>query len=124
MKAHEVERSIFIRIVDDNVPEPDQMFFVTLCDEKYKKRLPGIDTRSEITILDNDRAGVLRFSQDVFVVRPDDKKATIRIKRSDGADGIAVCSISTRTNHVALDGREVMQPNQEFIPIQDKLITF
>jgi hypothetical protein len=117
MKAHEVERDIFIRIVNDNEPEPDQSFFVTICDEKHRERLPGIDTRSEITILDNDRAGVLRFSQDVFVVRPDDKKATIRIKRSDGADGIAVCSISTRTNHVALDGREVMQPNQEFVPI-------
>lgn len=60
---------------------------------------------SEVTILDNDRAGVLRFSQDVFVVRPDEKKATIKVKRFDGADGVAVCMLSTRINHPALDGR-------------------
>lgn len=73
-----------------------------------------------MTILDNDRAGVLKFTEEVFIVRPDQKKAKVTIKRFDGADGIATCSVSTRiANHICLEGFEALQPGVEFEPIED-----
>jgi hypothetical protein len=61
MKGHENEREIYIRIIEDNVPEPDQTFTVHLCEEKTRRTLKGSDTTCEVTILDNDNAGVLKF---------------------------------------------------------------
>jgi len=44
MKAHEHEREIFVKVVDDAQQEPDQSFCVTLCHEDSLARLPGCDT--------------------------------------------------------------------------------
>jgi hypothetical protein len=125
MKGHENEREIYIRIIEDNVPEPDQTFTVHLCEEKTRRTLKGSDTTCEVTILDNDNAGVLKFKQDIFVVRPDEKSTTITVQRHNGADGIAVCKVSTRVNnHPQLEGEEILQAGVEFEPFEDKIIQF
>lgn len=48
-----------IEVVDDDGWEPDEDFFVELYDVKTSKRLEGDNTRTKITILDDDKPGVL-----------------------------------------------------------------
>jgi len=52
---------IKIKIKDDEEWEPDKDFFVEIYDLQTKLRLPGQDTRSKVTIIDDDRPGVLAF---------------------------------------------------------------
>ena len=58
-KVAEVQITIF----DDEQWEPDEDFYVELYDPETKERLPGADTRTTVTILDDDKPGVLAFMQ-------------------------------------------------------------
>jgi hypothetical protein len=61
MKALELEREIYIKIKDDPAEEPDEIFKVQLLDEITKEKLPGIDSETSVTILDNDKVGTFGF---------------------------------------------------------------
>lgn len=65
MKAHEHERELYIKIVDDDILEPDEQFHVCLLDEKNRTRMQGWDTCTTITILDDARPGVIGFEDTV-----------------------------------------------------------
>eukprot|EP00351_Strombidinopsis_sp_SopsisLIS2011_P003746 CAMPEP_0116877698 /NCGR_PEP_ID=MMETSP0463-20121206/9445_1 /TAXON_ID=181622 /ORGANISM="Strombidinopsis sp, Strain SopsisLIS2011" /LENGTH=182 /DNA_ID=CAMNT_0004525173 /DNA_START=1072 /DNA_END=1620 /DNA_ORIENTATION=- len=62
-KATEKERTIKIGLVDSHDWEPDEDFFVDLCDEQTKKRLDGDNTCCKVTILDDDNPGQLVFEK-------------------------------------------------------------
>lgn len=61
MKTRELERTIDINIVDNNEWEPDMDFWVELYDLDTLKRLSGDDTKTVITILDEDFPGTIGF---------------------------------------------------------------
>jgi hypothetical protein len=67
MKKRETELKIHIPIVDDEEWEPDLDFFVELYDPNVlntkgqTQRLLGDDTRTKITILDEDFPGTIGF---------------------------------------------------------------
>lgn len=52
-----------VKILDDDAWEPDEDFYVELYDEGTKNRLVGEDTRTRVTILDDDKPGVLVFEE-------------------------------------------------------------
>lgn len=62
-RATEKERTIKIGLVDSHDWEPDEDFFVELCDETTKQRLDGDNTECKITILDDDNPGQLVFEK-------------------------------------------------------------
>ena len=94
MKSHEVEREINIKVIDDAGAEPDQGFFVQLLHEDGRV-MAGFDSKTTVTILDNDRAGTIKFKEEVFNILPDKRQASITLKRYDGADGVVSVNVST-----------------------------
>lgn len=54
---------VSIDIIDDDDWEPDENFYVELYDTKSGQRLPGEDTRTTITIIDDDKPGNLSFAK-------------------------------------------------------------
>jgi len=56
-------RSVQIRIHDDDIWEPDKDFYVELYDpnEETKPRLEGDDTKTIVTIIDEDNPGIIGF---------------------------------------------------------------
>jgi len=62
-KSGQTEAEIQVKIIDDDVWEPDEDFFVELYDKTTGIRLLGDDTRTRITILDDDKPGMLVFAE-------------------------------------------------------------
>ena len=50
-------------IIDDDGWEPDEDFYVELYDARTGNRLIGEDTRTRVTILDDDKPGTLVFEE-------------------------------------------------------------
>jgi solute carrier family 8 (sodium/calcium exchanger) len=82
-----------VKIIDDEGWEPDEDFFVHLYDinDDKKAQLYGDNTKTKVTILDDDKPGILQFKETNIKVKRSDKKAIIRIERVDGSDGLAEC---------------------------------
>lgn len=89
----EETKKISIEIINDEGWEPDEDFFVELYDISTKERLTGDNTRCKITILDDDKPGILQFRKTDIKVKRSQKKAVIYIDRVDGSDGIAECQV-------------------------------
>lgn len=87
-KTKKREAEVSIKIIDDENWEPDEDFFVELYDVNTRKKLVGEDTRTRITIMDDDRPGMLSFKEKKQVRHPaDQSECRITISRTHGADG-------------------------------------
>lgn len=64
-------------IIDDEGWEPDEDFFIYLyaIDDEEKRQLYGDNTKTKVTILDDDKPGVLQFKDSIVRVKKSDKKA-------------------------------------------------
>ena len=60
----DVEKAITIQIFDDDVWEPDEDFFIQLCDPVSGAGLAGYDTRCKVTIIDDDQGDHQRRHND------------------------------------------------------------
>jgi solute carrier family 8 (sodium/calcium exchanger) len=79
---------ISIEIVDDDAWEPDENFYVELYDPKTDQRLQGEDTRTTITIIDDDQPGNLQFSKRLMPVLSTHTEVEVSVIRSNGNDGV------------------------------------
>ena len=61
MKKKETEKTITIKIIDNDDWQPDMDFHVEIYDLKTNQRMYGDDTDCKITILDEDFPGKLGF---------------------------------------------------------------
>ena len=86
MKPGETEHTLQIKIINDDELETDEDFYVEIYDIESRKRLQGEDTRTTITILDEDRPGIFSFEKISAKVRPKDEKIRLRVLRLDGCD--------------------------------------
>lgn len=100
LKKRDKEPYIFkVEIIDDDEWEPDLDFFVELYDPNTMQRLPGDDTRTKVTILDEDFPGTIGFQQTDYQVSKNQEKLDILVVRRDGADGNICCMIETEPLH-------------------------
>ena len=60
-KAGESSKFIEVTINDDDNWEPDEDFFVQLYDANTREELDGQDTRTRVTIIDDDKPGQICF---------------------------------------------------------------
>ena len=60
-KDGEHTKFVTIKIFDDDEWEPDEDFFVQLYEPESMKELEGKDTRTKITIIDDDKPGQIGF---------------------------------------------------------------
>lgn len=89
------QNSVNIKIIDDEGIEPDEEFFVELYDPATKQRLPGEDTRTKVTILDDDKPGIFGFEYRTAKIRSKDEKIRLRVIRKDGCDDEVLLNYKT-----------------------------
>lgn len=87
----EIKKAIEIEIIDDDVWEPDETFFVklSLSDpdiEDYVKM--GKKTIMQITIINDDEPGTVEFTKPSYLVKESVGVAQLPLQRFSGADGV------------------------------------
>lgn len=77
-----------MKIIDDDGWEPDEDFYVELYDAKTDARLMGEDTRTRVTILDDDKPGMLVFEEKKTIRHAaDEQDCKVVVDRVQGTDG-------------------------------------
>lgn len=80
-----------VPVIDDADWNPDLDFYVELFNIETEERLAGVDTRCQVTILDEDFPGVIGFQDTEVRVSVNAKEVTITIERFDGSAGEISC---------------------------------
>ncbi|CAH1797156.1 unnamed protein product [Owenia fusiformis] len=124
--AGESEKIVTVRIVDDNEPEPNEMFEIILASPRDGLAL-GDPSRAVITILESDGAGgSVEFANEdnITLSEPSDtstanSKAEIRLTRGPGSFGIIY--VPFRVETLFGDGNVTdVQPNNGYITFLNK----
>jgi len=116
----QIEQYVEVKIIDDDTFEPDEDFYIELYDPETNERLPGSDTKTKITIIDDDKPGKIGFTSRFLKSRGIDKLAKLKILRQGGTDGNI--SVKFRTQEI-LDAKLKAEPGLDFTPVQG-VITF
>lgn len=74
--------------MDDDAWEPDENFYVELYDPKTDAKLPGEDTKTTVTIIDDDKPGNLTFAKRMMPALIQEDTVDIEVLRKDGCDGV------------------------------------
>jgi solute carrier family 8 (sodium/calcium exchanger) len=111
-------------LINDNDYEPDKEFQVELYDffdTKSKERLPGGDTSTKITIIDDEMPGYVGFEETNISVRRNAEHVDIVLNRMRGSDGDISVQIITEeimnTFNMGLD-------KFDFKALTDEIVTF
>jgi solute carrier family 8 (sodium/calcium exchanger) len=93
----EKQKFIEVLIKDDDSWEPDEDFYVQLFDPETQEELEGRDTRTRVTIIDDDKPGAIYF-QESKTVQADASQPTVSvtIERRNGSDGEVTVQYTTQ----------------------------
>ena len=87
-KKGQSEEIVSVQIVDDDGWEPDEDFYVELYDKATNLRLHGADSVTRVTILDDDKPGMLVFEEKKAIRHPaNEDTCIVVINRVQGTDG-------------------------------------
>ncbi len=108
-KSGETTKFIEVKINDDDNWEPDEDFFVQLYDADSRQELEGQDTRTRVTIIDDDKPGQICFQESKAIKAvASEGVAEIQIIRKNGSDGVVKVDYETiqldQTEHTATPG--------------------
>lgn len=85
-----------VGIIDDDQWEPDEDFFVQLYDVNTRNEISGQDTKTRITIVDDDKPGQICFKESKSIkVAPTADSVEVVISRKNGNDGIVEVDYET-----------------------------
>ena len=120
-------------IKDDDNWEPDRDFFVHLYDKETGQALPGKDTITRVTIIDDDKPGYVAFDDSaksgIIKVAPSESedvtKAEIKLIRKNGSDGVVTVYWETQ-DLGAKTGKddEYAKPNIDYEPVENGKVVF
>lgn len=88
--VNEALREVYIEIIDDDIWEPDEFFFVKLHLPEEKKQhdvVLGKVSINQVTIINDDEPGKFEFSKPSYIVRESNATAQVIVNRVNGADG-------------------------------------
>lgn len=88
------EISIMVDIIDNQSYQPDLEFEVHILDIDGNP-LTGDDTKTVITILDEDDPGKLSFEETDIKVTKTMGKVAVKVRRDEGTDGRISCVLKT-----------------------------
>ena len=108
-KQGEAKQTFDVVIFDDEDWEPDEDFYVQLYDPYTQQELSGKDTKTRVTIIDDDKPGQICFRDSKGIkVSPDKPTCDIVIQRKNGSDGVVKVDYTTvplgDSDHTATDG--------------------
>lgn len=106
----EYTKTFDVGIKDDDNWEPDEDFFVQLYDPNTNEELVGQDTKTRITIIDDDKPGQICFENTKAIkVAPTDEVCEVKVIRKNGSDGRVTVDYKTMNlghqEHVAQAGK-------------------
>ncbi|XP_033743112.1 sodium/calcium exchanger 3-like isoform X1 [Pecten maximus] len=106
-EPNETEKHIDIQIIDDNIWEPDEVFFgrITIESEQQSIAVVGRRAITQIVILNDDDPGVLEFEHPSFLFKESVGTALVPVTRIDGADGKITVNWKTK-DMTAIHGRD------------------
>ncbi len=118
-KSGQAEGEVAVLIIDDDGWEPDEDFYVELYDARTSNRLLGEDTRTRVTILDDDKPGTLVFEEKKTLRHPaTERECIVVVNREQGTDGMAKVKFKTvKMGH----GESEARPNIDFTPVEGEL---
>ena len=118
-KSGQLENEVQVAIVDDDEWEPDEDFYVELYDKGTGNRLVGEDVRTRVTILDDDKPGMLVFEEKKSLRHPaNERKCVVVVNRVQGTDG----TISVKYKTVEIDKTvNTATPGVDFIHTEGTL---
>lgn len=119
-KDNEAFQVVEVFINDDENWEPDEDFWVQLFDVEREVELRGQDTKTRVTIIDDDKPGQIQFDESKMVKAiASEKKVNVVVTRKNGSDGTVTVEYNTYTTaeeeHNAVEG-------EDFIPKTGTLI--
>lgn len=108
-KDGEPHQFINVIINDDDNWEPDEDFFAQLYDPVSGAELQGQDTRTRVTIIDDDKPGQICFKETKSIqALASEEFANVVIERKNGSDGIVTVDYTSieldETDHTATAG--------------------
>ena len=109
-------KSISVEIVDDDIVEPDENFFLELYDISTSKRLVGKDTKTEVIIIDNDNPGIITFKERLVKASENEDFAEVILQRVEGSDGLIGCRYFSKEKEDELDKAVA---GEDFHPVDD-----
>lgn len=114
----ESELEVEVEIINDDVFEENEDFYVELYDVETGKRLKGEDTRTRITVIDDDQPGIIGFERRVLMVSPSDKYVDVKVHRLSGCDGDVSVLFETATPQ-GLKAAAI--PGKDYEPVEGKV---
>ena len=80
--------TVDVGIMDDDNWEPDEDFFVQLFNPNTGEELHGQDTKTRVTIIDDDKPGQIAFEEtNIIKALATQDTCKINIIRKNGSDG-------------------------------------
>ncbi len=108
-----------VKIIDDDGWEPDEDFFLEIYDEATGQRLHGEDTRTRVTILDDDKPGMLVFEEKKALRHPaTERECVVVVNRVQGTDG--TISVKYKTVPLGVEDQKA-KPDIDFEPVEGEL---
>ena len=109
-----------VGIKDDDNWEPDEDFFVQLYEPNTNEELVGQDTKTRVTIIDDDKPGQICFENTKGIkVSPTEKEVEIKIIRKNGSDGKVTVDYETiqlgHQEHVAQAGKHYEETRGQLV---------
>lgn len=107
-KPNETVKKIEIELIDDNVWEPDETFFVKIFTQSNDaKVVVGNHCIAEVTLINDDDPGTFQFTKPSYIVKESVSNVTIAVERVEGADGKVEVEWKT-SDQSAVRGKDYM----------------
>ena len=108
-KDGEKQGFVEVKIFNDDSWEPDEDFIVQLYDAKTEQELNGKDTKTKVTIIDDDLPGQISFKEDKIIkALASERQVEIMLIRKNGSDGDVTVDYETieidKEDHTASPG--------------------
>jgi hypothetical protein len=95
-KDGENQGFVEVKIFDDDSWEPDEDFLVQLYDAKTGQELNGKDTKTKVTIIDDDKPGQISFKEDKIIkALASERHVEVMLLRKNGSDGEVMVDFET-----------------------------
>merc|ERR1719454_2697292 len=110
----------FDGINDDDNWEPDEDFFVQLYEPNTNEELVGQDTKTRVTIIDDDKPGQICFENTKGIkVAPTEEVCEVKVIRKNGSDGRVTVDYETiqlgHQEHVAQAGKHYEETRGQLV---------
>ena len=119
-KEGEAFQVVEVFINDDENWEPDEDFWVQLYSHDQEVELRGADTKTRVTIIDDDKPGQIQFEEEKMIKAiASDGNVMVVVKRKNGSDGTVTVDYNTYSSkeeeHNAIEGEDYIPKNGTLI---------